>query len=260
MEIRRRVGQARTVRRLAAILALVLTAVLLPSAPASATLPGGLAHVGDARQLVVVSGRGWSSSHATLRAYQRGTDGRWRQVFATMTARTGHGGWAWASRRVRDTGQTPAGTFTITRAFGVRADPGTRLPYRKVDRNDHWTGDSRDARTYNLFQPSASPDRTWRTSRSERLAAYPRQYAYAAVIDFNTPGGVRWDARRRQYTAAEPADTRRGSAIFLHASGSGSTAGCVSVSRANTARLLRWLDPAKRPRIVMAPVSALSRA
>lgn len=210
------------------VLALVLAAVLAPAAPASAALPDGLAHVADARQLVVVSGRSWSSSHATLRAYQRGTDGRWRQVLTTMSARTGYGGWAWASRRVRDTGQTPAGTFTISQAFGVRADPGTRLPYRKVDRNDHWTGDSRDAKTYNLFQPSASPTRTWRTSRSERLAAYPTQYAHAAVINFNTPGGVRWDARRGQYVAGRPADIRRGSAIFLHAAGSGASPGRAS--------------------------------
>lgn len=145
-------------------------------------------------------------------------------------------------------------------AFGVRADPGTRLPYRKVDADDHWAGDNRDAKTYNLFQPSASPRRTWRKSQAERLAAYPRQYAHAAVIDFNKARGVRWDTGRRQYVAVRPADTRRGSAIFLHAGGTGSTAGCVSVSRAGMVRLLRWLDPAKRPRIVMAPSSAITRA
>ncbi|MEV0895254.1 L,D-transpeptidase family protein [Actinoplanes sp. NPDC049802] len=247
-------------RRRAAVLTVVTAAVLLPAAPAAAALPDTLAHVGDARQLIVVTGRGWASSHAELRAYQRGGDGRWRKVFTTMSGRTGYGGWAWAARRVQDTGQTPAGTFTLTRAFGVRADPGTRLPYRKVDGNDYWVGDNRDAATYNLFQPSASAQRTWRKSRAERLAAYPVQYAHAVVIDFNRPGGVRWDATRRQYVAARTADTRRGSAIFLHASGKGATAGCVSVRRADMVRLLRWLDPAKRPRIVMAPASDITRA
>ena len=251
-------------RRLAAVPALVLTAVLaaalLPAAPAAAALPDGLTRLGDARQVIVVSGRSWSSTYATLRAYQRGADGRWRPAFAAMKARTGYGGWAWAARRVQDTGQTPAGTFRITQAFGVRADPGTALPYRKVDGNDYWVGDNKDARTYNLFQPSASSKRTWRKSQAERLAAYPKQYAYAAVVDFNRPGKVRWDAGRRQNVAGKPADTRRGSAIFLHASGAGSTAGCVSVSRANMVRLLKWLKPAQRPRVVMAPSSAITRA
>ncbi|WP_433789227.1 L,D-transpeptidase family protein [Actinoplanes sp. CA-252034] len=247
-------------RRLALLLALAVTVVLVPATPAAAALPDELAHVGNARQVIVVTGRGWSSTHATVRAFQRGADGRWRQRFATMNARTGHGGWKWASSRRQDTGQTPAGTFTLTSAFGVRADPGTRLPYRRVDGNDYWAGDNRDPGTYNLFQPSASPKRTWRISQSERLAAYPRQYAHAVVINFNTPSGVRWDAARRQYVAATRADTRRGSAIFLHASGSGSTAGCVSVSRPDLIRLLRWLDPAAKPRIVMAPSSALRKA
>ncbi|MEU4624719.1 L,D-transpeptidase family protein [Actinoplanes sp. NPDC023801] len=247
-------------RRIGVLLALVMTVVLLPAAPATAALPDELAHVGKARQVIVVSGRSWTSTHATLRAFQRGADGRWRQTFATMKARTGYGGWKWASSRRQDTGQTPAGTFTLTQAFGVRPDPGTRLPYRKVDADDYWAGDNRDAATYNLFQPSASPKRTWRISQAERLAAYPKQYAHAVVINFNKPSGVRWDAARRQYVATTRADTRRGSAIFLHASGSGSTAGCVSVSRADMIRLLTWLDPAKKPRIVMAPSSAIRKA
>ncbi|MBG0566014.1 L,D-transpeptidase family protein [Actinoplanes aureus] len=248
-------------RRRAATLVLVLTAALLPATPAAAaSIPADLAHIGNARQLIVVTAPGWSSTRATLRAYQRGGDGRWRQVFKAMAARTGYGGWAWANRRVQDTGQTPVGTFTITRAFGVRPDPGTRLPYREVDGNDYWVGDRRDPRTYNLFQPSASPNRTWRISQAERLAAYPTQYAYAAVINFNRPSGVRWDAKRGEYVAGKPAHVGRGSAIFLHASGKGATAGCVSVSRSNMVRLLKWLNPAKRPRIVMGPSKVITRA
>ncbi|GIE28621.1 hypothetical protein Ait01nite_016660 [Actinoplanes italicus] len=246
-------------KRIAAVLAFVMTAVLATAAPAAAALPDELAHVGNARQVIVVSGRSWTSTHATVRAFQRGADGRWRQSF-TAKARIGYGGWKWAAARRQDTGQTPAGTFTLTQAFGVRADPGTRLPYRKVDADDYWAGDNRDAKTYNLFQPAASPKRTWRVSQAERLAAYPRQYAHAVVIDFNKPSGVRWDAARRQYVAITKADTRRGSAIFLHASGSGSTAGCVSVSRADMVRLLRWLKPSAKPRIVMAPASAIRKA
>ncbi|BBH67987.1 hypothetical protein ACTI_46720 [Actinoplanes sp. OR16] len=247
-------------RRLAGVLALVVAAVLLPAAPASAALPDRLAHVGNAKQLIVVSGTSWKSTYATVRAYQRGKDGKWRFALPAMKARIGYGGWVWGTKRVQDTGTTPAGTYTITQAFGVRADPGTTLPYRKVDGNDYWVGDNRDAATYNLFQPSASAKRTWRKSQAERLAAYPKQYAYAAVVNFNKPSGVRWNAKRKQYVASKPANTRRGSAIFLHASGSGSTAGCVSVSRANMVKLLKWLKPSQKPRIVMAPASAITKA
>lgn len=238
------------------MLALVVTVLVVPASPASAALPAGLKHVGNAQQLIVVTGHGWKSTGATLRAYQRGADGKWWQVVAAMPARTGYGGWAWASRRVQDKGLTPGGTFTITQAFGVRANPGTKLPYRKVDGNDYWVGDKKDPRTYNVFQPSASKNRTWRISEAERLAAYPTQYAYAAVIDFNRPAGVHWDTKRGEYVTSTPSKVGRGSAVFLHASGKGSTAGCVSVSRTNVTTLLKWLNPSLHPRVVMAPTAA----
>jgi L,D-peptidoglycan transpeptidase YkuD (ErfK/YbiS/YcfS/YnhG family) len=52
----------------------------------------------------------------------------------------------------------------------------------------------------------------------------------------------------------------RGSAVFLHVMVPGhSTAGCVSLAEADLLRVLRWLDPAASPRIVLAPTGALSR-
>jgi L,D-peptidoglycan transpeptidase YkuD (ErfK/YbiS/YcfS/YnhG family) len=163
---------------------------------------------------------------------------------------------------VQDTGTTPIGTFRITETFGLAANPGARLPYRRVDGNDYWVGDRKDPRTYNLFQPAAAPRRTWRIGQAERLAGYPRQYQYVAVIDFNrpAPATVRWDADRHEYLSANPVGVGRGSAIFLHVNGKGSTAGCVSITQANMISILRWLDPTKRPRIVMAPAADIDRA
>lgn len=38
--------------------------------------------------------------------------------------------------------RTPAGTFTLTEAFGRAANPGTVLPYRTVDGDDdRWVPD-----------------------------------------------------------------------------------------------------------------------
>ena len=42
-----------------------------------------------------------------------------------------------------------------------------------------------------------------------------------------------------------------GSAIFLHVSTGGPTAGCVSLPAGQLVEVLRWLDPARRPRIVV---------
>ncbi len=42
-----------------------------------------------------------------------------------------------------------------------------------------------------------------------------------------------------------------GSAIFLHVSNGGPTAGCVSLPAGQLLDVLRWLDPAHGPRIVI---------
>ena len=73
------------------------------------------------------------------------------------------------------------------------------------------------------------------------------------VLSYNLPHGVHYDGR--QWVADRPANTRKGGGIFLHVNGDGATAGCVSVSRPMMARLLRWLDPAREPRIVMGPAA-----
>jgi L,D-peptidoglycan transpeptidase YkuD (ErfK/YbiS/YcfS/YnhG family) len=257
--MRRRLG-AFTLTIVAATAALVGPGAVRAAVPAYH--PSRLAHVGDARQMIVVTGRSVTSSYATLRTYTKGADGRWREHFAAMGARIGYAGWVPGTSRRQGTGTTPRGTYPVTTAFGVAGDPGTTLPYTRVDGNDYWVGDSRDPRTYNLFQRSASATRTWRIATAERLAAYPTQYRHAAVIDFNRPARrtVRWDSRHRQYVTSRPVNATRGAAIFLHVNGKGATAGCVSVSRTQLVRLLRWLDPAKRPRIAMAPAGQIGLA
>lgn len=57
-----------------------------------------LSHIGDARQLLVVTSDAAASSCATLQAYQRGVDGVWRLVFGPMRARSGYAGWVWGAR------------------------------------------------------------------------------------------------------------------------------------------------------------------
>jgi L,D-peptidoglycan transpeptidase YkuD (ErfK/YbiS/YcfS/YnhG family) len=223
--------------------------------------PTKLANVSDARQLIVVTGVSRTSSYATVYTYQL-VGKTWKAKFAAMPARNGYAGWAWGKDRVQDTGTTPMGTFRITSTFGLKADPGTKMSYKHADSNDYWVGDNKDGKTYNMFQPSASSKRTWRVGEAERLASYPTQYEYAAIINYNRPAAasVKWNATRGQYETSKPANLKRGSAIFLHINGKGSTAGCVSLARADLLKVLKWLDPALKPRIVMATKADIGRA
>ena len=223
--------------------------------------PTRLRNVSDSRQVIVVVGRSRTSSYSTVYTYQKGSDGIWRAKFAPMAGRNGWAGWAWGTLRVQNTGTSPMGTYRVTTGFGLKPNPGTKVSYRLVDGNDYWVGDAYDAKTYNLFEPYASAKRTWRISQAERLGAYPTQYEYSAVIDFNRPAAatVTWNSTYSEYVTSQPVNTTRGTAIFLHINGAGATAGCVSLGRTNLINVLKWLDPVKKPRIVMAPLADIGR-
>lgn len=238
------VRASRSIAALAALLALV------PGPAVAADIdPGRLPGVGDAGQVIVVTAKSTRTSYATLRAFERTAEG-WQEVIAATPARLGSTGLIAADRRRQGTGKTPAGTFAITSAFGRAANPGTRLDYLRVDRDDAWTYNPKDPATYNILQTAP---RSWSSYGIyvEDLWGHGAQYDFVAVLDYNLPKGpitVGADGIRR---TDAPADVRRGGGIFLHVSNGKSTAGCVSIPGDTMRQVLTWLDPAQRPVIVV---------
>jgi L,D-peptidoglycan transpeptidase YkuD (ErfK/YbiS/YcfS/YnhG family) len=190
---------------------------------------------GNATQIITVSARG---SYATVVAWQK-TAGVWRAVIQTSAARVGTHGVVPGSMRKQGTGTTPAGTYTMTEAFGIAANPGTRMPYHLVTSDDWWVEDNNSA-YYNDMRTASQGGfavTTAGVNGSEHLVSFTTQYRYVVVIDFNRPpNAVRY----------------RGAGIFLHVNGPGSTAGCVSVPLSTMVAVTRWLDPAQHPRISIA--------
>jgi L,D-peptidoglycan transpeptidase YkuD (ErfK/YbiS/YcfS/YnhG family) len=237
------------------------TSTSAAAAAAAATKPfhpSRLTHLGDARQVVVVTATTWKTSYAKVRTYSKDSSG-WHRQFKKKNGRLGTHGFAHFRKRYQDSGETPAGTYGLLRAFGAAPDPGTTLPYRQFDSNDWWPYDPRDPRTYNVEQFQGRSTATeWRKSWAEHLSHFQDQYEYAVVLDYNLPSGLY--ASGDQRFASDPADTARGGGIFFHINGPGATAGCVSVGRKAMLKILRWLDPSKHPVIVMAPTKAIGKA
>ncbi len=248
--------------RLGALLATVLLPLSLLGAPAAAAspppLPDDLTLADGVAQLVTVTSAHWSDTRALLRVWRKREDG-WHLVHGPVRVRLGWNGWVAAGSRRQDTGTTPAGRFGLRYVFGNRADPGTAMRYRRVDGNDVWPYEPRDPATYNIYQPRRAATSHWRTDFRERLASYPYQYAYAVVIGFNMPGGVHWSKARHQYVARTRADTARGGGIFLHVQRTRYTAGCVAGRLRDIRWVVRRLDPALSPRIVMGPAHWVRR-
>jgi L,D-peptidoglycan transpeptidase YkuD (ErfK/YbiS/YcfS/YnhG family) len=200
--------------------------------PPAPLLVEQLADVGNARQVVIVTSSSWTTDVATLQTFEKGTTG-WRPVFPAMAAHIGRAGFS-ADKHEGDL-KTPAGKYGFGTMFGQRANPGVKFPYRQADSQSVWVDDVKSP-YYNTWQENAALS-------GEHLAssAYATAYAYAAAIAYNV----------------NPIVKGKGSAIFLHVSTGGGTAGCVSVAQSNLLQVLRWLDPAKAPIIVMGPTSVI---
>ena len=188
-----------------------------------------LDQVGDAGQAIVVTADTYGLSTASLTAYERQA-GRWQPVMGPWTARIGNNGFAPPGEKVEGDGRTPSGVYGFEFFFGVAPDPGVRFEYRQVpDDTIIWDEDP-ESPTYNLWI-----DLDDYGGGNEPEGMYqPVAYRHGAVIAYNTdrtPG--------------------LGSGIFLHASTDEPTAGCVSLPLDQLVAILRWLDPAQTPRILM---------
>jgi L,D-peptidoglycan transpeptidase YkuD (ErfK/YbiS/YcfS/YnhG family) len=213
---------------------------LAPAVPGARRFNGQI--TADVRQVVVVSAASWRSTVGIARLYARVVGGRWHLV-ATYSARLGYGGLVAGTRRVQGTGTTPAGSYSMTTAFGIKANPGTSLRYTKVD-DDQWWVEDRTSRYYNQMRRASLGGfhvTTAGYNGSEHLARMGSQYDHVVVVDFNMHPVV-----------------GRGAGIFLHAFGRGATAGCVALPYRNMTATMRWLKASLHPRIIIGPASWLN--
>lgn len=216
-----------------------------PTEPATSTSPGvvpasspvdELVGVGDARQVVSVIAADAGDTTAVLHAYE--SDGqRWRLVFGPWRADVGARGFAPVDAKREGDRRTPSGSYAFDFFFGVLPDPGVRYAYRDITgRAIVWDDDPASPR-YNLWT-----DTTELPAGNDPEPMYNiPAYNHGAVIAYNT--------------ARTPG---LGSAIFLHVSTGGPTAGCVALPQGQLVDILRWLDPAARPRIVMGTVAEVT--
>ena len=235
----------------------MLAGAVALSPVASAVTPGDLPGAAGAEQVIIVTSTDYRSTRALLSTYERTPDGRWVAVMTDVPAFVGARGIVPGASRRQGTNTTPAGTYAITSGFGRKSNPGTSLPYVKVDQDDAWTYNPKVPGTYNVFQ--TAPVKWASYGRYvERLWKMGRQYNYVAVLDYNLPDGtITTDARGIRRTD-EPANTRAGGGIFLHVSKGEPTAGCISISEGSMRRVMDWLDPERKPVIVIGKAKALA--
>ncbi|WP_198530630.1 SH3 domain-containing protein [Priestia megaterium] len=187
--------------------------------------------LGNAQQVILVTADNYDTKSAKIQTFEK-VDGKWKQVL-TANGVLGQKGFA-LSKKEGDM-ESPTGKYTIGTAFGRYANPGTKLPYRKITANDVWVDDSKSS-LYNTWQQKPANGR-WTSAENMDIPAYD----YGFVINYNesrTPG--------------------KGSAIFFHV-GTNYTAGCTATSKEQVVSILKWLNPEKNPVIIQSLVSELDK-
>lgn len=176
------------------------------------------------RQVVLVTGAGKKSSSSKVVLWER-VDGGWRPG-AEWAAHNGYKGWT--DEHYAGDLHSPIGVFGLTDAGGRLADPGTKLPY-------HRSGAFSISDTGFLGEPLAG------------------SFDYVIAINYNRQPGT------SPMNGAQPMGANRGGGIWIHVDHGGPTHACVSVSKTHMKQLLRALDPADHPVVVMGDAASLAR-
>lgn len=172
-------------------------------------------------------------SDAVVCCYDRDDTGRWHlsEQIGLIFGHTGKNGVR--SVKTEGDGCTPFGLYQLGYAFGTKSKPDTAMDFYDVTENSYWVDDP-ESPYYNRWIESTDYFE-WTTA--EHLADYQNSYAYAAVVRYNM----------------SPAVPGQGSAIFLHC-GTEPTSGCIAVPEDDMLRILTWLDPKKKPAILIVSV------
>ncbi|MFF3837948.1 L,D-transpeptidase family protein [Streptomyces sp. NPDC001930] len=177
-------------------------------------------------QALVVTGATADDNYSAATLYEKGPDGRWIESAGPWPTRNALRGWT-VDHTAGDL-RTPIGVFRLGDAGGRLPDPGSRLPY---DQDDE-------------FAISGTG------FYGEPLEG---SFDHVVAIDYNrVPGRTPLDKER-------PLGDEKGGGVWIHVDHGGPTQACIALERESLRELIRALDPAKEPVVVMGPVPELTR-
>ena len=171
----------------------------------------------DTSQVVVAYGHGADQYTTTTELFEKVADG-WR-LDDTWQGHNGYKGWT--AHKISGDLKSPIGVFALTDAGGeLPKPPGTGLPYQRSRRYED------DGKGF--------------FGESLRNALH-----YVIAIDYNHVPGT------SPLNTDYPLGAGAGTGVWLHIDHGGPTHACVSIPQQGMETLLRKLDPADHPIIIM---------
>lgn len=159
--------------------------------------------------------------HAELTVYHA-KDGRYETVLKCPAVLGKNG----PCKQAEGDNRTPLGSWVVGNAYGIKADPGSLIPYTQITEDMYWCGNGADSRYNTLIYKSDKPDGDY--SNDEHLIDCKDVYNYLLDMGYN--------AGCAPYA---------GSALFLHCwrGPDHPTHGCVGVAEENMIKILQTITP-----------------
>ncbi|MDA3946568.1 MAG: L,D-transpeptidase family protein [Helicobacteraceae bacterium] len=209
-----------------------------------------LAHASE--QLILIVSDDFNKTHAVLTRYEKHKTG-FKQVGSGTMVNIGRNGLAWGIGesaflpkvdepvKKEGDGRSPAGVFRISKAFGYAPAIKTKMPYIQADKKLICVDDSQ-SKDYNKI---IDKDESDNPKSFEWMKRDDELYKIGLVVEHNS------EAKRGA-----------GSCIFFHIrkSEDAPTAGCSAMKEEDLNTIIRWLDPAKEPKVLQIPSSYCSEA
>ena len=175
----------------------------------------------DAPQMIVIISNPEDPARGNLSWYRRDPSGRLVSVMNEVCV-TGMNGVVSPEEKQEGDMKTPSGLYHFSGAYGLKMNPGSKLPYHQFVSGDYWVDDP-ESTHYNKLVNTSSVTKDWKSA--EDLMNAGICYDFILAIDYN-----------------KEAVPGKGSAIFLHcpkAFNNTGTSGCISISEEQMEVLLK---------------------
>ena len=203
-------------------------------------------------QLILIVSDDFNTTQAVLTRYEK-DDNCFNKVGQDIPVNLGRNGLGWgigesgftpkANEPIKKEGdgRAPAGIFKISKAFGYADRTRTKMPYVQADRELICVDDSQSKNYNQIIDKSASDN----PNSFEWMRRDDNLYKLGLVVEHNAN-----------------AEKNAGSCIFFHIrkSKNAPTAGCSAMRENDLRTIIKWLDPAKKPKVVQIPRSYCSEA
>lgn len=230
-------------------LAIVIISVTAAAQNKIANKPDPKPSFATTLQTVVVVSDDWDNTTASASLFERkNLRSSWKRNGESFPVVLGRSGMAWADLLNGDIdmakikqegdGNSPAGVFPLTSAFGTGPKPAaSKMPYTKLDEYTECVDDVKSSFYNRIVNRMQVGNFDWKSS--EKMASIVPEYDLGVFVAYNT----------------YPVEKGRGSCIFLHIwkDAATPTAGCTAMERRNMERVVAWLSPAKNPFLVQMP-------